>query len=386
MKLPTLYQKTQTGAIQTWSIEVCPGVGDLDPQGVGTIITSYGQLGGAIQETMDVVQRGKNLGKKNATTPFQQAQLEAEAKWRKKIAREGYVESLERAQRGERDAEGGLAVMLAPSKMQEKHLRFPLDVQPKLDGVRCVAVVQDGDVSLWSRRRERMRCLPHIEAAYAKVFLGTKGLFILDGEAYRHGWSLQKIAMFVRKKNETRPGFEEIAHHVYDMPSTKGPWPKRREELSDWYRLVVAPSADRVFPIRQVETVTVQTLVEAWAYHDRKVEEGYEGAMGRNLDGEYEEDRRSPNLNKFKIFEDHEFKIVGVREGRGKFVGKAVFDCEMADGKRFECTAPGNMEDKARYFREFERYRGLMLTVKHKGYTSDGLPWHPVGKAVRDYE
>lgn len=383
MKLPTLYQKTQTGAIQTWSIEVCPGVGDLDPQGFGTIITSYGQLGGAIQETQDVVQDGKNRGKKNATTPFQQAQLEAEAKWHKKIAREGYVESLERAQRGERDAEGGLAVMLAPSKMQEKHLRFPLDMQPKLDGVRCVAVVQDGEVSLWSRRRERMRCLPHIEAAYAQLFKSVEGRFVLDGEAYRHGWSLQKIATFVRKKDGTRPGFEEIAHYVYDMPSVEGPWRKRMYALDDFF----APRRLELGPIvRQVETVTVQTLAEAWAYHDRKVEEGYEGAMGRNLDGEYEEDRRSPNLNKFKIFEDHEFKIVGVREGRGKFVGKAVFECETADGKRFECAAPGTMEDKARYFREFERYRGLMLTVKHKGYTSDGLPWHPVGKAVRDYE
>jgi DNA ligase-1 len=364
-----LYQRTQTGAIQKWTISVA------DETDCAVITTTFGQDGGKMQTTTDTVTEGKNVGKKNATTPFAQALKEAESKWKKKIAREGYVEDVQRALRGERDAEGGLAVMLAPSKMQERHLKFPLDMQPKFDGVRCVAIIQDGQVSLWSRRRERMNCLPHIEAAYAQAYANIPGLFIFDGEAYRHGWSLQKITTFVRKKNETRPGFEEISHHVYDMPSAEGNWLTRRNTLA----LAVLPEG----PVKRVETITAKTIEEAWAYHDAKVPEGYEGAMARNWDGLYEEDRRSPNLNKFKTFEDHEFKIVGVQDGRGKFEGKAVFTCAMEDGQTFECSAPGTMDDKAHYFAHFEDYRGKPLTVKHKGYTADGKPWHPVGKAVR---
>jgi DNA ligase-1 len=361
-----LYQRTQTGAIQKWTISVA------DETDCAVITTTFGQDGGKMQTTTDTVTEGKNVGKKNATTPFAQALKEAESKWKKKIAREGYVEDVQRALR---DAEGGLAVMLAPSKMQERHLKFPLDMQPKFDGVRCVAIIQDGQVSLWSRRRERMNCLPHIEAAYAQAYANIPGLFIFDGEAYRHGWSLQKITTFVRKKNETRPGFEEISHHVYDMPSAEGNWLTRRNTLA----LAVLPEG----PVKRVETITAKTIEEAWAYHDAKVPEGYEGAMARNWDGLYEEDRRSPNLNKFKTFEDHEFKIVGVQDGRGKFEGKAVFTCAMEDGQTFECSAPGTMDDKAHYFAHFEDYRGKPLTVKHKGYTADGKPWHPVGKAVR---
>jgi DNA ligase-1 len=374
---PTLYQKTNTGAIQQWRIWVVEAV-EAGVGVVGNIWTEYGQVNGKLQETVDIIREGKNPGKRNATTPLEQAEKEAEAKWKKKIAREGYVEDLERARAGERDAEGGLAVMLAPTKMQERHLRFPLDVQPKLDGVRCVAIIEDGQVSLWSRRRERMSCLPHIEAAYAQAYATIPGRFVFDGEAYRHGWALQKISTFVRKKNDTRPGYEEITHNVYDMPSAKGDWQNRRNTL----RLAVLPEG----PVRRVETRTVASLEEAWAYHDEKVAEGYEGAMARNLEGLYEEDRRSPNLNKLKTFEDHEFKIVGVQEGRGRYQGKAIFTCVDSEGRTFECTAPGTLEDKARYLAEFERYRGQLLTVKHKGYTADGLPWHPVGKAVRDYE
>jgi ATP-dependent DNA ligase len=380
---PTLYLRSSAGALQQWSIRVDDNV----------ITVSWGQVGGAIQKTNEFVKSGKNLGKKNATTPSEQAESQAASKWLKKIKREGYVEDAERAKRGERDMDGGIPPMLAPSKMNPKHLIFLLDMQPKLDGVRCIVMIVDGKVSLWSRRCEEMtKALPHIAAAYAEAYAKIPGIFVFDGEAYRHGWSLQKISTFVRKKNEARPGHEQIGHYVYDMPSAGGCWLDRKAALA-------AAALPNQY-VHRVETTTVATLEEAWAYHDVKVSEGYEGAMGRNHCGEYEEDTRSQHLNKFKIFVDHEFKIIGVKDGVGKFEGKAIFICEMPEkpfddfpenltwpaGATFDCTSPGTMEDKAEYFVNFEKYRGLLHTVKHKGYTEDGLPWHPVGKAVRDYD
>lgn len=380
---PTLFQRTHTGAMQKWSVTV---VGS-------TINTEWGQVDGAVQSTTELVKTGKNLAKKNATTPDQQAELRAESKWTKKIKREGYVEDFGRAQRGERDADGGLAVMLAPSKMNPKHLIFPLDCQPKFDGVRCVVIIQDGNVSLWSRRRDEMtKALPHIAAAYAEKYAGVPGLFVFDGEAYRHGWLIQKIATFVRKKNEARPGHEQIGHFVYDMPSAEGVWLERKAALA------AAALPDRY--VHRVETVTLDTIEQAWAFSEQKSIEGFEGAMARNHNGDYEEDARSQGLNKLKTFVDHEFKIIGVKEGIGKFVGKAIFACELpaepfedfpkdlvwTPGATFDCTAPGKMEDKAEFFANFPAYKGKDLTVKHKGYTAAGLPWHPTGKAVRDYE
>ena len=168
---PTLYKRTSSGAVEQWSIRVEPHDsfldGDLAPH---DIVTEHGVVGGKTVVGRDTIREGKNLGKANATTAEQQAEKEADAKWRKKIERNGYVESLERAQAGETDQEGGIAPMLAQPFEKVKKLKFPLLFQRKYNGIRCIAVVDGDNVSLWTRKRERITCMPHIEAALAKHF------------------------------------------------------------------------------------------------------------------------------------------------------------------------------------------------------------------------
>ena len=132
--LPTLYKRTSTGATQQWTVAVDGN----------TISTTYGQVGGALQITHDVISEGKNLGRSNATTPEQQAQLEAAAQHEKK-RKAGYVADLATAQAGGTDdiIEGGVLPMLA--KVYEDRadkVTFPVAVQPKLDGHRCIAVIE----------------------------------------------------------------------------------------------------------------------------------------------------------------------------------------------------------------------------------------------------
>lgn len=123
--LPTLYKRTSTGAIQQWTIAVDDA----------TITTTYGQVGGAMQTTTDVITDGKNIGRSNATTPQQQAHAEAAAQHEKK-RKAGYVVDLATAQRGDVDTtviEGGVLPMLA--KVWEDRadkVTFPVAVQPKL--------------------------------------------------------------------------------------------------------------------------------------------------------------------------------------------------------------------------------------------------------------
>jgi hypothetical protein len=88
--LPTLYKKTSTGADQMWSIGTYRNV----------IITQFGQVGGKIQETYDIVKIGKNIGRANETTAIEQAELEAQSQWEKKKKSKGYVESLSDARKG----------------------------------------------------------------------------------------------------------------------------------------------------------------------------------------------------------------------------------------------------------------------------------------------
>lgn len=372
---PSLYKRSNAGSVMQWKVSV-----------LGTTISVvYGIAGGALQATSEEIKAGKNVGKKNATTPEQQAILEAESRWRKKQEREGYVQDYDRAARGMRDSAGGVPPMLAqPLKVAVKHLKFPCDAQRKYNGVRCLAVVDKGKTTLWSRRQMQIFGVPHVVKAYDEAFCGDTGTYIFDGELYRHGWSLQRISGYVRKKSETKPGFAELSHFVYDLANHDGPWTERREAIKNHFFSglnLVGPA------IQMVHTVPVYDgLTTAKKLHDEWVQDGYEGVILRDHHGLYEQGKRSYDLVKMKEFQEMEFQIIDVGEGRGRMEGKAVFRCRTPDDKEFECVAPGNMEDKARFLRRKDELIGSMLTVKYFDTTDGGVPSHGVGVAVRDYE
>jgi ATP-dependent DNA ligase len=372
---PSLYKRSNSGSVLQWKISV-----------LGTTISVvYGVAGGNLQAISEEIKAGKNLGKMNATTPEQQTILEAEARWRKKQEREGYVTEYERAAKGERNAAGGVPPMLAqPLKDAVKHLKFPCDAQRKYNGVRCIAVVQNGKCTLWSRKQTLILGVPHIVKAYEQAFCGDPGTHIFDGELYRHGWPLQKISGYVRKRSEAKSGFAQLSHFVYDLPGHDGTWSERREALRDQFLSglnLMTPA------VQLVHTVPVyDSLATAKKLHDEWVQEGYEGVILRDHHGFYEQGKRSYRLVKMKEFEEAEFQIIDVREGRGRMEGKAVFLCRTPDDKEFEAVAPGSMQEKARFFRRKDEIVGSMLTVRYFETTEGGKPSQAVGVCVRDFE
>ena len=67
----TLYSGNKNGSVQQWTISVSGS----------TITKVYGQVNGSLQTTTDVIRKGKNLGRSNATTPVTQARAEAKSQW-----------------------------------------------------------------------------------------------------------------------------------------------------------------------------------------------------------------------------------------------------------------------------------------------------------------
>lgn len=381
--LPTLYKKTSTGATEQWNIRV---------EG-NQIITQYGQVGGKLQEAVEVVATGKNLGKKNETSPEQQAALQAQSEWNKKVERKGYVADQARAEAGETDQEGGIQPMLAqPFKKHGHKISFPCFAQPKLDGIRCIAVVEpDGQVTLWSRERKPFTATPHIseELESLKLPVGT----VLDGELYLHELKndFEKIVSIVRKQKPTEQDIEQakvLQYHVYDLPRYPD-WKgspvsfNARNMMLSSLRLSTAPS------LVVVETVWVHNEDGLQKYFDMCRACEYEGCMARQQDGTYQEGKRSYFLQKLKEMDDNEYRIVDVKEGTGKMAGKAVFICEApedADDDTFDCKKDGPLDLLRGYWENPETCVGKLLTVQHQGFTKYKLPRFPVGKTIRDYE
>lgn len=374
VNLPTLYKKTTTGKIEQWSIEVAH-------TGEWPVITaSFGEVGGKIQSVFDLIQEGKNAGKKNATTPYEQACKEAKAKWQK-MKKKGYVESIEAAEAGEVDAliEGGIEPMLA--HVYEKHgdkIVFPCMAQPKLDGIRCIAIKKGYDVTLWSRTRKRITSCPHIEKAIAFHFARFENL-ILDGELYNHDLKhdFEKIVSAVRKENPT-PEAEKVQYHIYDVVLDGTNLQRAR-----WLTLNALWS-DRE-PLRLVKTEAVRTEADINTLFKEYRKEGYEGLMLRNNHAAYE-NKRSYNLQKVKEFDDAEFRIVGVVEGKGKLRGLlGAFMCVTEDGTEFEVKMTGDQEETKKFLHDESLWKDKLLTVQYQGLTGKNkVPRFPVGLRLRE--
>lgn len=378
MSLPTLYKKTSTGAIQQWTTFV-KDVGTAGP--VICIYTQYGQVGGKIQETSELISEGKNIGKKNETSPLQQAEAEAKARWEKK-KKSGYVESAQGAGAGELDdlITGGIVPMLAHKFAEQGHkIKYPCFTQPKLDGIRCIAVVKDGVCTLWSRTRKPIKSMPHIVQEIEAIFSEME--IVLDGELYNHELkkNFEKIVSMVRQ-DEPHVDHAIVQYHVYDICTLKETFEERNEILQEIFQFL-EDSEDS--SLRLVETKEVKSEDDVMTFFERFVEKGYEGSMLRNRDSKYV-NKRSYDLLKVKEFDDAEFQITGIEEGRGKLAGHVgAFVCRTADGKEFKAKAKGDTSNLKQYFENNQLWKGRLLTVQYQGLTGYGIPRFPVGIRLR---
>jgi DNA ligase 1 len=377
MKLPRLFKKTSTEALQYWEIESY-AIGDS-----GEIRTEYGQINTeSPQITCDTISKGKNIGKKNATTPVEQAKAEAQAKWEKQ-KKKGYVESPTDALAGELDAliEGGIVPMLAHTVEKQGHkINYPAFVQKKYDGVRIVAILKNGKCTLWSRTRKPVYSLPHIVAEIEKHF---KADVILDGEAYNHVFkdNFEHIIHLVRQEDPDQE-HTDVEYHIYDIVNDK-PFKERFGHLQKCFTI----GSPKLQYLKLADTFLVENQEEVTNFYNDFKDQGFEGAMLRNAYGLYV-NKRSSDLIKIKEFDDAEFKITGIEEGRGKLAGHVgAFVCITKEGKEFLAKMSGETAKLKEYFEKHSLWQNKILTVQFQGLTGkEQVPRFPVGIRIRETE
>ena len=373
-KFPVLYKKNSVGKIQEWSIYVNGNV----------IAVSHGQSGGAIQETSEVIRNGKNEGRSNFTTPETQALAEAESRWLRQ-KKKGYVETLSVAEKGDVDQTvilGGASPMLAHKyRDHSAKIKFPCYGQPKLDGVRCIAIItSEGKTSLWSRTRKRITSVPHIEKELSKLAkYNGGGDIVLDGELYVNKYKndFEKIISLVRQETPA-PGHELIQYWCYDMMS-KVNFENRTICLSN---ILNASDSNIIVTVPTYILNNSEELNEKFQFF---LEEGYEGLMARNVEGGYE-NKRSYNLQKVKETQDADFLITDVESGRGKREGQAVLVLQNEAGQEFRASPKGNDAFRIRLLKDAKNVIGKMATIQFQNLSGYGVPRFGVAKCVRDYE
>lgn len=363
-ELPILYKEARTGKLHSWKIWT---------EGAD-IVEEYGTVDG--EKTINRrTAKAKNVGKANATTPEEQAVKEAEAKHRKKLEKDYST-----TKKGAKEVVF-LPMLAHDFRKMKKELKFPVDVQPKLDGVRCLAYWEGDELKLMSRGGKEYN-VPHIQEEVAE-FLPPGS--VLDGELYVHGLALQDITALVKKHREPdHPdypgGSEKLVFFVFDgfhVDCTHHTWSRRKEDLT---RLIESKEAGSV---GLLPTKVAKNKTELESLLNKYEAGGYEGIIIRT-DGPYALGKRSRYLWKWKNFQDAEFTIVGHKEAQGNDKGTVVWQCSTPEGLFFDVRPRGTRKVRREWFENAEDYYGKNLTVRYQALTKDNVPQFPVGIAIRE--
>lgn len=346
-----LYKKTNTGAIQQWQQ-------DTDNDEYRSVT---GQVGGKLTTSEWHACTGKNIGRSNETSAVEQCLKEVAANYEKKLTTGGYTTNIE-----EVDVATYFKPMLAKNYKDYAHkLQYPMFVQPKYDGIRCVINSQGA----WSRKGEPIITIPHVTNSLRTLFLSYPDL-VLDGELYNHTLKddFNKICSIVKKLKPTEQDIVDAANtilfYVYDcyLPTSY------KERLS-----FITPLCEYYPYLVVSDTSTVINATQVDAYLDQYLQEGYEGIIIRT-DSLYE-NKRSNNLLKYKVDNADEFVLVDIMEGQGNWAGLAKkASLVTTTGVEFEASIANTQEVCLQFLQDKELYIGQPTTVKYNGLTPAGKP------------
>lgn len=376
--LAELYKTDSKGKIRHWRIWVEGNV----------IKTEHGVYEGTLVKASKTIKVGKNIGKANETTPEEQALAEALSTAQKKL------------DKNYGDTPGHTEIVVLPMlahnfRKREKDITYPCYVQPKLDGIRCFAIMVDISLEGEKNQSWAVKLFSRSGKEFTQPFIKLRTQInrlikrdeIWDGELYTPKLSFEDLIAACRKTTY-RESSELVEFHLFDIFVDE----KESFEMRFNTRMIkiAMELKDR---IKLVETLVVSSKEEAMEYYARCMTNGYEGIMFRNICGVYTPGHRSKDLQKYKEFIDEEFFIVGAKEGEGTDEGTVVWKCESPIGwdpvkktNTFDVRPRGTIAERTEWWNNYKRYIGIPLTVRYQNLTKNKFPRFPVGIAIRNYE
>tara|TARA_B100001094_G_C18178580_1_gene799437 strand:- start:469 stop:1563 length:1095 start_codon:yes stop_codon:yes gene_type:complete len=364
MDFPILYGEATNGKCKEWTIKV---------EGTSTalIVRIHGYTDCKKTESKKEITKGKNIGKKNETTPFQQACSEAQSLWTKQVSK-GYKEV--KSETNSQESSIILPMLAHDFNKRGKDIKFPCWVQPKLDGVRCMVHTENHETIFTSRSGKVFENLIHL-----KTFGLADGMY-LDGELYSDVLTFDEISGLTRKTKTRSDKEKHLEFRIFDMYDSKN------RNMTTEQRMAHVKGLNSFNEnVKLVPTFKANSKEEAMEYYQKFMNEGYEGIIFRNEGASYLPQYRSKDLQKYKEFQDDEFEIMGGKEAEGEDRGTVIFECKSESGT-FWVRPRGSREYRKRLLADLANLTGKNLTVRYQNLTEYGEPRFPVGIAVRDYE
>jgi len=314
--------------------------------------------------------KGKNIGKSNETSPSEQAILEGEAIIKDKLTK-GYFETIEEA-----GNEEVILPMLAHdyfNHIKKVNWKDNWYVQPKFDGMRCLAFVKaSGSVKLISRTGKEITTMNHIKKELSKLKIDI----ILDGELYVHGENFQENMRYIKKYVSGLS--ERIDFHIYDTINEDA-FIKRSEKVNN-----ILNSGIEFKSLKPVFSCTCLDYEALKMYHKNFIGQGYEGTMLRKRNSLYKVNGRSQDLLKYKDFKDLALPILDiVPYDTNPSIGSPIYHWPGARGHDLGPDILGSgirasHEKRKEMLENKQNYIGKIYEVRFFEYSDKGVPRFPI--------
>lgn len=330
--------------------------GAIDADLRGWIKVDSGVEGGKTKESSPTfVTVGKNVGRSNETNVVCQALRDALSQYNVQLRKSAPA-----------DASDLYPPMLAKKFDENKtKMQYPVFVQRKYNGIRTVAFARDRprarvahdaaaaanpdadadanngdfDVVLYSRSRLEYPGHDYLRDDLRPIFQYTRSIgrnVYLDGELYKHGVPLQKIAGDGRREDVVVADYSYMVYDCFTLGELEMPMKDRLEFVT-----AIVDGSDCAYA-QSVETFTCATIDEIKTKYRQFLDEGFEGLMIRLPDSKYvfsEKGYHSGNLLKLKPRYDDEYELVDwFTAANGKAQGLLMVVCVTEDGRRFNVT------------------------------------------------
>lgn len=362
-KFPVL-QKKEKDKTRLWSIKI------VSPSENKVYVeTRMGEEGGKMRKTKP--NYFKDSKQKSA---IELAITHARMKWTGKI-RDGYspVKKVIGNVAGKK-VELRTAVLpmgAVPIEKFQYRIKYPVWVQPKLDGYRGMAFKDKNKINIVSRKG-----LPFDHIKLIKDQLSSHPWFkkpgaYLDGELYIHGSPIGDLKTVLGRKHQTEESKRiesKIKFIVFDgfnkndLNQTFGErWNALEKSFKEWK---VKPQDRR---IELVNTIPVKDASTLSRLKEQFLKDGYEGVVAKNDKSIYKPGKKSSNIFRTKEFQHDKFQIVGAIQAKGDNIGTVVWVVRCAKNKdeTFFVRPKGTREERRDWYDNRKKYIGKWLEVKY---------------------
>jgi len=261
------------------------------------------------------------------------------------------------------------SVQLAEKFEEKKIARMDeVFVEPKLDGVRCISIVKDDGVTMFTRSGKEIE---NFVDTIGQEVLGL-GEGVYDGEIMSDDF--QKLMTQVNRKKNV--DVSESKYHIFDFiplddwlsQSSVMSYEDRRKEL--WDRFSRSRKTPELKSWIKLVSYRKSSPEEIDEFHKGYVSKGYEGTMIKDPKAPYRWGRGKEVL-KLKNFFDVDAEVVDLEEGTGRNSGRLGAIVIDVDGVKVNVGSGFSDEQRDEIWKDRSKYVGLVAECRYQERTKD---------------